>query len=75
MNTCGEDIFWIFVWIAIAFFSRATMDLIYEVLDRFFDTKSTLADNFVIMIISFLILFGLVRICRVDMSRKKQLPE
>ena len=74
MNTCGEDLFWIFVWIAISFFTRATMDLVYEVLDRYFDTKSTLADNFVIMAISFLVLFGLVRICRVDLSRKVQKP-
>lgn len=72
MTKCSDDLFWIFVWVAIAFFSRSAIDLLYEFMNRYIDIKNTLADNIVICSISFLILFYLVRVQCVDMTRKQK---
>jgi len=71
MNTCSDDIFWIIIWVAISFFSHAALDLIYKIIGHF-NKVDTIGEHLVITLIAFAILFTLIRIYEIDLSRKKQ---
>lgn len=67
-----DDIFWIFVWVAVSFFSRSFLDLVYKLIDLAFGKTDSLLQYVSIFSVAFVILFVLIRLYEIDMSRKKK---
>lgn len=72
MRTHQEDLFWIVAWISITFFSQAFLNVIYGTIEKYFGNDNSLTQRIIVMIVSFIFLYFLIRQYGVDLSRSQK---